>query len=162
MGKIDGADTAWLLICSALVLLMTPGLSFFYGGMVRPKNVVSTMLQSFVTMAVISLLWIVVGFSFPCHGIGGMVGMLMTGIFAKDVGLLSGSPHTFLMHCMALIVVTAFAFGGSYLLYAITDRMIPLRVPLEDEEIGLDLSQHGEVMQDTGPSATLPVFARIG
>ncbi len=52
-----------MLTATGLVLLMTPGLSFFYGGMVRTKNVVSTMLQSFVAMGVISLLWIVVGFS---------------------------------------------------------------------------------------------------
>ncbi len=60
-GPINAGDTAWMLTATGLVLLMTPGLSFFYGGMVRMKNVVSTMLQSFVAMGVISLLWIVVG-----------------------------------------------------------------------------------------------------
>jgi Amt family ammonium transporter len=54
-GEVSGADTAWMLTATALVLLMTPGLSFFYGGMVRRKNVMSTMLQSFVAMGVISL-----------------------------------------------------------------------------------------------------------
>lgn len=62
-GPINAGDVAWMLTATGLVLLMTPGLSFFYGGMVRTKNVVSTMLQSFVAMAVISILWIVVGFS---------------------------------------------------------------------------------------------------
>src|SRR5438270_11084345 len=62
-GPINSGDTAWMLTATGLVLLMTPGLSFFYGGMVRMKNVVSTMPQSFVAMGVISLLWIVVGFS---------------------------------------------------------------------------------------------------
>src|ERR1700755_1538270 len=62
-GPISAGDTAWMLTATGLVLLMTPGLSFFYGGMVRTKMVVSTMLQSFVAMGVISLLWIVVGFS---------------------------------------------------------------------------------------------------
>lgn len=62
-GPIDGGDTAWMLTATALVLLMTPGLSFFYGGMVRDKNVISTMLQSFISMGVISLLWVIVGFS---------------------------------------------------------------------------------------------------
>ena len=51
---MNAGDTAWMLTATGLVLLMTPGLSFFYGGMVRAKNVVSTMLQSFVAMAVIS------------------------------------------------------------------------------------------------------------
>src|SRR5579862_198356 len=62
-GPINTGDTAWMLAATALVLLMTPGLSFFYGGMVRGKNVISTMLQSFIAMGVVSLLWVVVGFS---------------------------------------------------------------------------------------------------
>ena len=57
------ADVAWLLTSSCLVLLMTPGLSFFYGGMVGKKNVISTMLQSFICLGVVTLLWVVVGFS---------------------------------------------------------------------------------------------------
>ena len=84
---------------------------------------------------------------FPCHGVGGMVGMLMTGIFAKDVGLTSGHATTFLVHCCALVFVAAFSFFGSWILYKFTDLIIPLRVSEEQEEIGLDLSQHGEVMQ---------------
>ena len=57
-GEIDTGDVAWMLTASALVLLMTPGLSFFYGGMVGFKNVVSTMLQSVIALGVISLLWV--------------------------------------------------------------------------------------------------------
>jgi ammonium transporter, Amt family len=69
------ADVAWMLISSALVLLMTPGLSFFYGGMVGKKNVLSTMLQSFVATGLVSVLWVVVGFGLAfgpsIHGIIG-------------------------------------------------------------------------------------------
>lgn len=61
--KIVGADVAWILAAAGLVLLMTPGLSFFYGGMVGRKNVISTMLQSFIALGVISMVWVVVGFS---------------------------------------------------------------------------------------------------
>lgn len=61
--EINYADVAWLLTASSFVLLMTPGLSFFYGGMVGKKNVISTMLQSFISLGVVSLLWVVVGFS---------------------------------------------------------------------------------------------------
>src|SRR5438128_7927103 len=75
---------------------------------------------------------------FPCHGVGGMVGMLLTGVFAKDVGLIGGSARTFLVHCGALVFVAAFTFLGSYLLYKLTDLIIPLRVSAEQEEIGLD------------------------
>src|SRR5262245_1305370 len=62
-GPINPGDVAWMLTATALVLLMTPGLSFFYGGMVRANNAISTMLQSFAAMGVISVLWVVVGFS---------------------------------------------------------------------------------------------------
>ncbi len=61
--NINSADVAWLLTSSCLVLLMTPGLSFFYGGMVGKKNVISTMLQSFICLGVVSLIWVTVGFS---------------------------------------------------------------------------------------------------
>lgn len=57
------ADVAWMLTSTALVLIMTPGLAYFYGGMVKKKNVISTMLQSFICMAVIAVIWIVFGFS---------------------------------------------------------------------------------------------------
>lgn len=62
-GQIVPADVAWMLTSCCLVLIMTPGLSFFYGGMVGKKNVISTMLQSFVCLGVVTLLWVVVGFS---------------------------------------------------------------------------------------------------
>ncbi len=84
---------------------------------------------------------------FPCHGVGGMVGMLLTAVFAKNVGLINGVTTTFLMHLLALVIVTVFAFGGSYVLYKITDILTPLRVSKEDEQIGLDLSQHDESIQ---------------
>ncbi|MEI6791123.1 MAG: ammonia channel protein, partial [Myxococcaceae bacterium] len=63
MTPVQSADIAWMLTASALVLLMTPGLSFFYGGMVGSKNIISTMLQSFICMGLVSLIWILVGFS---------------------------------------------------------------------------------------------------
>ncbi|WP_207428873.1 ammonium transporter [Pedobacter sp. SYSU D00535] len=79
---IDSGDTAWMLMSTALVLLMTPGLAFFYGGMVRKKNVISTMLQSFVCMGLITVLWVVFGFSLA---------------FGEDVGGIIGNPGTFFM-----------------------------------------------------------------
>jgi Amt family ammonium transporter len=97
---------------------------------------------------------------FPCHGVGGMVGMLMTGLFAKDVGLMSGHAYTFLVHCAALLFVAAFSFFGSWVLLRITDLIIPLRVSPEQEAIGLDLSQHGEMMQDMNAFAPAPEPAK--
>ncbi|MCR5861023.1 ammonium transporter [Flavobacterium sp. J372] len=77
------ADVAWLLTASCLVLLMTPGLSFFYGGMVGKKNVISTMLKSFICLGVISLLWVTVGFSLS---FGDSVGLTINGVKYGLVG----------------------------------------------------------------------------
>ena len=60
---IDSGSTAWMLCSSAMVLLMVPGLALFYGGMVRRKNILSTMMHSFVAMAVIGVQWVVVGYA---------------------------------------------------------------------------------------------------
>jgi Amt family ammonium transporter len=89
-----------------------------------------------------------------------MVGMLMTGIFAKDVGLTSGHATTFLVHCGALLFVAAYSFGGSWLLYKVTNVIIPLRVSDDQEELGLDLSQHGEVMEAAPVPLEMPALAR--
>jgi Amt family ammonium transporter len=81
---------------------------------------------------------------FPCHGVGGIVGMILTGVFARDVGLIHGETHTFLVHLLGLAVVIGYVGIVSYILYRITNAIIPLRVTEEDERMGLDLSQHEE------------------
>lgn len=88
---------------------------------------------------------------FPCHGVGGIVGMLATAVFAREVGLVAGSSRTLVVHLAALGIASAFTFFGSYLLYRITDAIIPLRVSDEQEELGLDLSQHGEFVPPAAP-----------
>lgn len=89
--EYNGADIAWMLASTALVLIMTPGLAYFYGGMVKKKNVISTMLQSFICMAVVAVLWVVFGFSLVFgDSIGGVVGNPMT-YFMFD-GVLDGGP----------------------------------------------------------------------
>jgi Amt family ammonium transporter len=89
---------------------------------------------------------------FPCHGLGGIVGMILTAVFAKDVGLIHGQTATFLAHMAALVIVSIFAFGGSYLLYMITDKIMPMRVSPQEEIDGLDISQHGESIRSRMPS----------
>jgi ammonium transporter, Amt family len=81
---------------------------------------------------------------FPCHGVGGIMGMIFTGVFANEVGLIHGVTDTFLKHMAALFIVSAFAFIGSWVLYKITDLITPLRVSKDEESQGLDISQHGE------------------
>jgi ammonium transporter, Amt family len=82
---------------------------------------------------------------FPAHGMGGITGMIATSIFANEVGLIHGQFTTFLFHLLALVLVAVFTFGGSWLLYKITDSIIPLRVSPNNEKVGLDISQHDEV-----------------
>ncbi|MFZ9331194.1 MAG: ammonium transporter [Chitinophagaceae bacterium] len=87
----NGADITWILIATALVFLMTPGLAFFYGGMVHRKNVISTMIKSTVAAGVVSVIWVAFGYSL-CFGdsIGGFVGNPLTHFFFKDVS--NGEP----------------------------------------------------------------------
>lgn len=85
--NIDKGDTAWMLVASAFVLLMTPGLSFFYGGMINKKNIISTMLQSFVALGVISVIWVVFGFSLAFgESFGGIIGNPLSYFNFKGVG----------------------------------------------------------------------------
>ena len=90
-GKYNSADIAWIIVATALVFLMTPGLAFFYGGMVHRKNVLSTMIKSFVATGVVSILWVTVGFGL-CFGesIHGIIGNPFSHLFFKGVG--SGAP----------------------------------------------------------------------
>jgi Amt family ammonium transporter len=81
---------------------------------------------------------------FPCHGVGGIVGMILTAVFADNVGLIYGQTTTFVNHLYALVIVSAFTCAGSYALYHLTHSIIPMRVSEAEEEMGLDLSQHGE------------------
>src|SRR6187455_1417055 len=91
-GKIySAADIAWIIVATALVFLMTPGLAFFYGGMVHRKNVISTMIKSVVAAGVVSIIWVTVGYSL-CFGksVGGVIGNPLTHLFFKGVS--SGEP----------------------------------------------------------------------
>ncbi|WP_106916548.1 ammonium transporter [Chryseobacterium aurantiacum] len=112
--KIVGADVAWILAAAGLVLLMTPGLSFFYGGMVGKKNVISTMLQSFIALGVISILWIVVGFSlsfgeslgFNINGKHyGIIGNPLSYPFFNGVGVF---PHKMMASTIPFILFALF------------------------------------------------------
>ncbi|WP_262490581.1 ammonium transporter [Hymenobacter roseosalivarius] len=105
-GSLQAADVAWMLTATAFVLIMTPGLSFFYGGMVRPKNVISTMLQSFVALGVISLLWYFVGFSLA-YGTSwhGFIGNPLTYALLNNVGT---APHPVLSPGIPFVLFFAF------------------------------------------------------
>jgi ammonium transporter, Amt family len=107
----DGVMTgniAWMIVASSLVLLMTPGLAFFYGGMVSKKSIISTMLQSFIALGIVSMLWFVVGFSLAFgEDVGGLgiVGNPMTFFMFNNVGT---APHPTLGGGLPLVLFAAF------------------------------------------------------
>jgi Amt family ammonium transporter len=85
---------------------------------------------------------------FACHGVGGITGMVLTAIFAHgdDASLLHGGWNVFGHHIMALVLVSIYTFFGAYILFKITNKIIPMRVSEESEVMGLDLSQHDETL----------------
>ncbi len=121
-GELAG-NTAWMLTASALVLLMTPGLAFFYGGFVRNKNVLATLMQSFIVMGLVGVLWVVVGYSLafgPSVEGWGLIGNLdYFGL--KDVGAVAdsqagpGIPHEAFMIFQAMFaIITPALITGAF------------------------------------------------
>lgn len=114
---LDSGDTAWIIVATALVLLMTiPGLALFYAGMVRRKNVLGTMMHSFATVALVSILWVVAGYSLAFSGgnwfIGDLDKMFLNGV---GVDALSGTiPESlFMLFQMTFAIITVAIISGS-------------------------------------------------
>lgn len=121
MEGINAGDTAWVLIATALVMLMTPALAFFYGGMVRKKNVLSTLNFSFILMAVISIQWVLFGFTLAFgKSAGGIVGGLtylgLAGVGAEPNGDYAGTiPFLlFAAYQMMFAVITPALITGTF------------------------------------------------
>lgn len=103
--NISRTDIAWMLTATIFVLMMTPGLSFFYGGMVRKKNIISTILQSIIAMGIISLIWVFCGFSLSFgEDLGGVIGNPCTYFFMQNVG---GQATDYLAQNMGLTIPLA-------------------------------------------------------
>lgn len=119
---LDTGDTAWILVSTALVLLMTiPGLALFYGGMVRKKNVLSTMMFSLSAAILVSLIWVIVGYSLAFSGTGAYVGDLSKAMLnGVAFDALSGTiPESlFVIFQMTFAIITVAIISGS-----IADRM---------------------------------------
>ena len=112
---ISGADTAWMLVSCALVLLMTPALAFFYGGMVRSKNALNTMIMSFASLGVVGLVWALAGYSLAFAGNNPWIGGL-DHLFLRGVGLeASGTiPHLLFMAFQGTFaIITAALISGA-------------------------------------------------
>ncbi len=117
----SAADNSWLLVSSALVLMMTgPGLALFYGGLVRKKNVLSTMMQSFILMAIISVLWALVGFSLafaPGNSfIGGLQHVFLQGVGAQPDPDYAGTipMQTFMVFQLMFAIITPALITGAF------------------------------------------------
>jgi Amt family ammonium transporter len=117
---VNAADTAWMLVATALVLLMTPALAFFYGGLVRSKNALNTMMMSFVSLGFVGVLWAIVGYSLAFSTGGAWVGDLSR-VFLRGVGLEAQGtiPHVlFMAYQGTFAIITAALISG-----AIVERM---------------------------------------
>jgi ammonium transporter, Amt family len=117
---MNQADTAWMLVSTALVLLMTPALAFFYGGLVRSKNALNTMMMSFVSLGCVGILWAVIGYSLAFTPGGSWIGS-PSALFLRGVGLepMGTIPH--LLHMCyqgTFAIITAALISG-----AIVERM---------------------------------------
>jgi Amt family ammonium transporter len=117
---MNAADTAWMLIATALVLLMTPALAFFYGGLVRSKNALNTMMMSFVALGFVGVLWAVVGYSLAFapgnNWIGDLSRMFLRGVGLEAQGTI---PHLlFMSYQGTFCIITAALISG-----AIVERM---------------------------------------
>src|SRR3954447_20122088 len=95
---MNAADTSWMLIATALVLLMTPALAFFYGGLVRSKNALNTMMMSFISLGFVAVLWALVGYSLAFSTGNNWIGDL-SNVFLKGVGL-DVRPTTTIPHAL--------------------------------------------------------------
>jgi ammonium transporter, Amt family len=119
--KINSGDTAWVLVSSALVLLMTaPGLALFYGGMVRRKNVLATLMQSFILVALVSVQWVLIGYSLAFAPGGRLIGGLdwagLGGVSASEpfASYAATIPHQAFMifQCMFAVITPALITGA--------------------------------------------------
>jgi ammonia channel protein AmtB len=122
-GKIDPADTAWMIVATAFVLMMSlPGLALFYAGMVRKKNVLATMAQTFAVTALCSVLWMVVAYSLTFTGAGPIIGtfnrFVLNGIGMDTVSPLAPTiPEAlFMLYQMTFAVITVALVAGSVVL----------------------------------------------
>lgn len=125
MSQINPGDTAFVLLCAALVAIMTPGLAFFYGGLVRHKNVITIMMQSFASLGVVTLIWVTVGFTLAFgHDVHGVIGGLNY-VFLKDVGQAPNPGYGATIPFLAFFVfqLTVAALTPALITGAFADRL---------------------------------------
>jgi Amt family ammonium transporter len=129
--ELDSGNTAWMLTAAALVLFMTPGLGFFYGGLTRNKNVLATIMQSFITTGVVAIIWVTFGYSLafgPDQGLGLIGNFDFFGL--KDVGALPGGPNVeFNAETGEQLSGAIYGFGIPHLLFMSFQMMFAIITP---------------------------------
>jgi ammonium transporter, Amt family len=121
--KIDTGDTAWMIVATALVMLMTlPGLALFYGGLAKRKDTLNTMAMSFVTYCIVSLLWVMYGFSLTFGtDIGGIIGsadkLFLSGVGVNSINDLAKTipEHIYVVYQMTFAAITVALASGAYI-----------------------------------------------
>lgn len=118
LAEVNSGDTAWMLVSTALVLLMTPGLAFFYGGMVRSKNSASTLYQNFIPLGIVGLLWVLIGFSLAFSGGNGFIGdtekLMLRGVGQEPDGTSTIPYMLFMMFQMMFAIITPALMTGAF------------------------------------------------
>ncbi len=112
VAQVDSGNTSWLLTSSALVMLMTPGLAFFYAGMVSKKNVISTLLQNYAALAVVGVIWVVIGYSLVFSTGGGFLG-------GTNYFMLKGLTNTMLDPAISGANVPTYAYMAFQMMFAV-------------------------------------------
>ena len=119
MERINSGDTTLVLISATLVFLMTPGLAFFYGGLVRRKNVLTIMMQSFVSMGVVTVIWVFGGFSL---------------VFGKDIGGVIGNLQYFGLHGVGMAPSLTYGKTIPFLVFFLFQEMFAVITPALDRK----------------------------
>ncbi len=121
--KIDTGDTAWMIVATALVMLMTlPGLALFYGGLAKRKDTLNTMAMSFVTYCIVSLLWVIYGFSFSFGtDVGGIIGstekLFLSGVGVNSINDLAKTipEYIYVVYQLTFAAITVALASGAYI-----------------------------------------------
>ena len=121
MAAISSGDTAFVLVCAALVVIMTPGLAFFYGGLVHRTNVITIMMQSFISMGLVTAIWVIFGFTLAFgHDVGGVIGNFHY-LFLRHVGAAPNAalaPHVpflaFFVFQLTVAILTPALITGAF------------------------------------------------
>lgn len=150
MANLDTGNTGFMLLCTSLVMLMTPRLAFIYGGLVGRKNVLTIMMQSFFSMGWTTVVWFAIGYSLCFSGKGPIIGNLdmafLRGVaLDSPTGLLQRNTHFFTVPVGAFAMSSIWAFAFTYGMLWLIDRGARVNVSAAEEELGPDEALHGEL-----------------